>query len=256
MDKLKKLDMLDDLKKEISAVKMALEGLTLIKVEMEKLRKENEEQRSRIDVLEDSLDYLENQSRRDNLVIRGIPEKKGETWEDCANEVLEVANLMEVAMSRNDIVRAHRVNGAKTSRPIVVKLMSWQVREELLENSKKLKGTEIFVMEDFSRKVINERRELLAVARVKRQNKQFAMVRFNKLFTNDGIFKFNLRQNKLEKIAGGQESAGMKRKRNEMVHGDSPKQEDKIIRPDADNEEVVEDLFSSNSKEDSVKLKN
>ena len=159
-----KLEVLDELKAEMSALRTILEGFTMLKEQVEELREESSVQKKRIDELEDRLDYLENQSRRENLVIRGIPEKDGETWEDCAGHVIEVAKKVGVTMMRRDAVRAHRVRHGAQPRPIVVKMSSWSKREEILKNKHKLKGSHIFVMEDFSKKVIEERRVLFEEA--------------------------------------------------------------------------------------------
>ena len=37
-----------------------------------------------------NLEYLENQSRRNNIRVSGIPEAAGETWEDAENKVKDV----------------------------------------------------------------------------------------------------------------------------------------------------------------------
>ena len=77
-EKWEALDQLAGFQNELAAMRKVLEE---VKYELLTVKKENEEQKRRILELEDRVDYQENQSRRDNLVIRGIPESKGETRE-------------------------------------------------------------------------------------------------------------------------------------------------------------------------------
>ena len=49
-----------------------------------------EEVERRLGTLEDRVDYLENQSRRNNIVIYGVPEEGRESWEDSEDIVRRV----------------------------------------------------------------------------------------------------------------------------------------------------------------------
>ena len=39
--------------------------------------------------LQETISEMENRSRRNNILVHGVTEEKGETWEDCENKVLE-----------------------------------------------------------------------------------------------------------------------------------------------------------------------
>ena len=129
---------------------------------MEEQRQGNITQRKMIETQEEKVDYLENQSRRDNLVFTGIKEKSGETWDDCIDEVVKVAEQIGVVLKKEDIVRAHRVNRKKkTPRNIVAKFTSWRKKEEMLKNKRHLKGSSYYIFEDFSVNTTMERQVLL-----------------------------------------------------------------------------------------------
>lgn len=88
---------------------------------------------SNIDTLQHWLakvEYLENQSRRNNIVIDGIPESSDESWTPKRN--LEKSN-----------------NGEhKRPRSMIVKLCMYKNRQAILSKANHVKGTNIYVNED------------------------------------------------------------------------------------------------------------
>lgn len=150
--------------------------------EVEVVKVANVKIEGRLEAMDEKIDYLENQSRRNNLVFRGIWPKIGETWEKCKEEVIELVNTkLGITIGKEDIERAHRTQGKGEPKPIVAKFKSYSVKEQILKNTNKLKDTNWFIMEDFSAKVIKERKVLLERMKDLRQNGWFATVRYNKL---------------------------------------------------------------------------
>lgn len=102
----------------------------------------------------DKMEYLEGQSRRNNLVIDGIAELPGETWADTEEKVRSV--ILEKLQLQRDIEmeRAHRtgkpVAGGERPRPIVVKFSKHKDRSAVLQRAKNLKGTNIYINEDYT----------------------------------------------------------------------------------------------------------
>ena len=88
----------------------------------------------------DKLDYLEGQSRRNNLIIDGIEETPGETWADSEAMI--------------EVERAHRagkpVSRGNRPRPIVVKFVKYKDRSMILQRVKCLKGSMIYINEDYT----------------------------------------------------------------------------------------------------------
>ena len=76
--------------------------------------------------LEDDLDRLEGQSRRDNLRFYGLPENENEFYESCATAMVDLLNknFTNKQWSLQDITRAHRVGRQRDRqdpRPMIVK---------------------------------------------------------------------------------------------------------------------------------------
>ena len=91
------------------------------------------------------LTELEQYSRRDNIVIRGVPER--EEAEDTSAIVVEVAKTEGVEISVGDISTSHRV-GRKSQtmqakpRPIVARFVRRDVRTKILRQKRKLNESE------------------------------------------------------------------------------------------------------------------
>ena len=117
--------------------------------------------------LESKADYLENQSRRNNLIFDGLKESFCEKWEDTEKHVrkciFEKLNLDASALA---IERAHRVGKLdykeerQRPRPIVVKFLNFKDRELVWRNRKELKTTApgVYINEDFSEMVRQKRK--------------------------------------------------------------------------------------------------
>ena len=87
-------------------------------------------------------------------------------------------------------------------RPIVAKFTSRDKKDEMMKEKKYLRGTDIYVLEDFSKRVIDERKALFEEARRKRANGESAFVRFNRLYTNKAMFKWDAREKLLVQMGG------------------------------------------------------
>lgn len=118
-------------------------------------------QQDSLEKLEDKIDYIENQSRRNNVHFSGIPEDPKETWNQTENKVNAILEKQMGIASSFAIERAHRVGPLKPSaqkpRGVVVKFASYKGREQVLRNGRKLKGSNIYVRDDVSERVIARR---------------------------------------------------------------------------------------------------
>ena len=111
------------------------------------------------------LDTQEQYSRRNCLLLHGVPETQADTAA-AALEVIE--SKLNVKLPRNAIDRSHRlgrttggVSGGGKPRPIILKFVSYQDRSAVFARKKQLKGSKIVLTENLTRR----RAELLAKAR-------------------------------------------------------------------------------------------
>lgn len=133
-------------------------------------------------------DYIENQSKRNNIVIDGIPDVPTESWDESQHKAKELlADHLKMDPKLVEIERAHQmgkytVNGQP--RPVIVKLMCYKDKEEILKQAKKLKGTNFFINEEFSERVRQRRKELLPQLRETRKQGNFAFLKYDQLIVH------------------------------------------------------------------------
>lgn len=138
-----------------------------------------------LDAMFNKLDYIENQSRRTNILIDGIADEKGENWCESEKKVREMfSKNLGLDGIHMDIERAQRLGQFQERgrpRKIVVKLLRIKGRELILSSAKKLKGTRIYINEDFSEAVQHRRKELWPKVKAARERGDKASLKYDKL---------------------------------------------------------------------------
>ncbi|XP_015752865.1 PREDICTED: uncharacterized protein LOC107332646 [Acropora digitifera] len=160
---------MDDLEKSVLDIKASLEFSQTEIEDLKPLRPKLKEAEENLIRVHNSVEYLENQSRRNNIRVSGIPESPGETWNDSENKVKEAIKSslgLEI-----EIERAHRVDkrkkvGGKQSkeekgkpRTIVCKLKDWKERESVIREARKVKPKGFYHAEDLARSTLRKREE-------------------------------------------------------------------------------------------------
>lgn len=138
-----------------------------------------------IDNLCSKVDYLENQSRRNNLVLYGCPEDEHENWYISEKIVIDtLSQYLAVDLADWEIERAHRVGTRPGKRPIVFKLLNFKTKTAILKNSRRLRGTNMAISEDFSDAVKRSREYLKQHLISAKGDGCHAFLRFDKLIIN------------------------------------------------------------------------
>ena len=117
---------------------------------------------------EDKIEYLENQSRRNNIRVVGIPEDEHETWSDTETKVKHVLEGKLHLSFEPEIERAHRI-GAKprsgaansdTRRPrvVVCRLRDWKQKDAILRAARRVKPSGVFFNEDLASLTLEKRK--------------------------------------------------------------------------------------------------
>ena len=107
--------------------------------------------------------------RRENLKFSGIPEEQNESSTDtqrkireCFNKNLGLANSQKI-----EFQRCHRLGsrsaGNQKSRDIIVRFLRYQDRMDVWNCRSKLKGSQIFLQEDFPAEIEQRRRKLYPI---------------------------------------------------------------------------------------------
>lgn len=136
---------------------------------------------------------LEDRSRRNNIVISGLVEQGSESWEDSEKQVIELCK------SKLDIVdvsieRAHRL-GKKMpnkTRPIICKLLNFKDKELIKQYGYKLKGTNIFINDDFSQRTRTARYHLRNFLKERKiQGAVTTKLNYDKLFIDGKLYVYS-----------------------------------------------------------------
>ena len=183
--------------KKIDSIHATVEDqINMIRTEFEAVQKENRELKEKVDSLENKLDDLEGRSRRNNLIFHGIPRPQGqtETWADCEKAV---KNALKEELGIDDdiqIERAHRLRSAsKGGQPIIACFNSYKMREKILAERRALKNkrSPIFISEDFTPKVRDQRRKLLPFLKEAKNAGKKAFLRFDNIVIEGKSFVFD-----------------------------------------------------------------
>ncbi|XP_065680637.1 uncharacterized protein LOC136094560 [Hydra vulgaris] len=127
---------------------------------------------------------LEDRQRRNNLRIEGVKENDNESWNDTEKIII---NIFENNLNVNGVIieRAHRTGiiEKKNPRTIVIKLLNHKDKVKILKNANKLKGSGIYINEDFSLETFTIRKKLLEESKLHRINVAETL---NQFFVNIG----------------------------------------------------------------------
>lgn len=159
-------DTINDTEKKISDIITSLE-FTQSKLDdaqpvlstIQQLRKENETIRIQLKETKTRLDYLDDQSRRNNLRFSGVPELPNENWEQSQHKIQAILkNKMNVTYIAFD--HFHRISKPNNYKPldIFAKFARFSERDFIYQNRRKLKGSNVFANEDFCPDILEIRR--------------------------------------------------------------------------------------------------
>ena len=129
--------------------------------------------------LNEQIARQEDHSRKRNLRFDGIVESVRETWEQTQEKVSKIIKE-KMKLENIEIEYAHRIRksdknqSSRGPRTIIARLKHDADRDSVIKNSKKLKGTDIFVNEDLSELTIQKRREKLPLLKAARNEGKIA----------------------------------------------------------------------------------
>lgn len=147
-----------------------------IKDDMADLRSEVDQLKTEKEDLIQQVDNQEQYSRRNCLLLHGVPETKGEkTTQICLDHINKSLKL-KVNITADQIDRSHRIGKPKSGtsgeeetpkpRPIIVKFTSYQHRADVFRNKRYLKGTGLTISESLTPSRMNILRKAQQVARL------------------------------------------------------------------------------------------
>ncbi|XP_065662927.1 uncharacterized protein LOC136085540 [Hydra vulgaris] len=116
---------------------------------------------SAVNKINKKLREIKDRSRRNNLRITGIKESEHESWEESELKVLKLfEETLEIKNVK--IERAYRTGprDAKKNRTIILKLLNYKDKIDIMKRSVRLKGMNIYINEDFCYETVQIRKDL------------------------------------------------------------------------------------------------
>ena len=137
---------------------------------------------------------------RENLLFTGVedPERIDRPKPEMPENSMElirkiVEEKMEIPRDNFVIERAHRIGKARRTgerpRTIVVKFRNQEDKRIVLKNAKKLKGTNIFVNEQYPRSVEERRKKLRPILKRAKENGKNAWLTRDKLYIDNVLYE-------------------------------------------------------------------
>jgi hypothetical protein len=180
-------------------------SLESVKRGQDELVTENEKMKRKLSDMEVRFDNMEAQQRRDNLLFFGVAGKKGESWEESESKVREIlTDTLKIDDAATiQIERAHRLQGARDPRPIIAKFNSYKDKQRILTQARQvLKGSDnnLRVSEDFTKRVRDERRELVEHMKEARDEGSLSYLSYNKLVIDNRVYVMDREKNELRQV--------------------------------------------------------
>ena len=186
---------ISDLRRSVEFAHNTIKDLKKNEVDNSKLKHTANELKQNLNACEESLDYLDNQSRRNNLRIDGLAELGGEDWQQTEaivkQSLKEKLKFTSEQVNQIGIERAHRIKNLtqrqnNSPRTVVVKFSSYKDRESVFKAAKVNRPNGIYFNEDFSSKVVDRRKQLYPEMMAARREGKIAYLSFNRLVIKNG----------------------------------------------------------------------
>ena len=194
---------IDDVLSSVSSIKASLEYSQKEIEDLKPLEAKLDEAYETVDKIVSDIkaqqlktEYLENQSRRNNIRVNGIEESVKETWQD-SEEKVKMAVREKLGMDIT-IERAHRVEkrGGKAKkkgpRTIVCRLRDWKQREEVLRKARREKPEGLFISEDLAFETLQKREPLVPKLKAAKAEGKIAYFVLDKLIIREPRNQINV----------------------------------------------------------------
>ncbi|CAB3244043.1 unnamed protein product [Arctia plantaginis] len=156
-----------------------------IDLKLKPLVEENLHLKNEVEKLNEMVKRLEYGKRENNLIFYGYEESTEEKNTNIVKMVTKTLNDSGIEINKRDINKAFRIGKAKgEARPILVNILNVWKKNEILKNKSSLPKN-IFVNEDFSKEVLEKRRELIPQLKEERKKGHIAFIKYDKLVVKD-----------------------------------------------------------------------
>lgn len=165
------------------------------KTEIKQLKKENEKLSEKIVVLENRVMLMENEKRKDNIVIKGFKATK-EGHLQCGDIENFIENNLQIKVKLLSVREIKRIAG---QRIIIAKCETWEQKMQIMRTKNKLKGSQCYIEDDLT----TEERKIQAILRNKareaRAKGKNVKMGYKKIVINGEVWDWREEENNVAK---------------------------------------------------------
>ncbi|KAI8435136.1 hypothetical protein MSG28_003513 [Choristoneura fumiferana] len=144
------------------------------------IEEENKNLKTRITTLEQKIDYLEKDKRRNNLVFFGI-EEKSKSEAELVDYIKEIVEDTGIHLESQEIANVYRIGQrSDKSRPVIVSFTTkW--KKHLIQKNKSKFTQGIYFKEDYPKEVLEARKKLQPQLEEEQKKGNIAYLKYDKL---------------------------------------------------------------------------
>ncbi|XP_075741104.1 uncharacterized protein LOC142789271 [Rhipicephalus microplus] len=148
---------------------------------------------SELTALARQIDDLDNRSRRNNLTVRGVEEEESEDEAVLLSKVNDDIFDKLLGSKCSSIERIHRLGKKipERNRPVILKVGDFRDKTKILKNCRNLKGTQFSISEDYSKRVVEIRKQLWISSADERAKGANVKLIIDKLKVNNVLYGWN-----------------------------------------------------------------
>lgn len=134
---------------------------------------------------------LEDKGRRNNLVVFGVEEASKESELDLRRLILDDIFKETLRVTCSSVDRIHRIGKPSSNRPVILHFCNFTEKQAVMLNAKKLKGTTVFIQNDYSQETLRKRRSLWQSAKSEKDKGKKVTLVHDKLYINKKLYAWN-----------------------------------------------------------------
>jgi hypothetical protein len=160
----------------------------------------------RHEMVNEKIKYLENGHRKNNILIFGLEERRGESYCDTLEVTKKfLREFMKLEILSGSIDYVARVGKISREQLILTKLTSFSMKLEMLKKTKNLAGSKFRVDEDFAWETRKIRKGLIPYLKDAKRRRHRAFLKKDKLIVNGQAYdlEYLLGNIQLETGTGG-----------------------------------------------------
>ncbi|XP_042150731.1 uncharacterized protein LOC121838509 [Ixodes scapularis] len=186
----------NEINSKINKIEITMKTVQALNENVKEIEKKVQSLEKTIEYQNDRLTDFENRSRRNNLLVFGIPEVDKESEDDLKKKVIKELFEIKLGVQIASLERIHRVGYKRNEscRPVIIKLFNYNEKLAVLKNCRKLKGTKISVSSDYARETREKRKKLWNSASENKANGDEVFLVHDKLKINNQTFEWDLKQ--------------------------------------------------------------